>query len=141
MKALPYPIVELNDNGAWSWFMDERVVVHQGKLLVGSIRSTGQSYRAGMAEPHWGNCELAVHDLASKHTEVVVLHEHFKGVTQDGGATWRWSPVTQNSTEDNLRPIIPIWDDPRVALVWMRGKYHHNQGPWSTRVVALVQER
>lgn len=28
----------LNDNGAWSWFMDERLMVDNGRLLVGSVR-------------------------------------------------------------------------------------------------------
>ncbi|MBC7785355.1 MAG: BNR-4 repeat-containing protein [Burkholderiales bacterium] len=68
-------------------------------------------------------------------------HELFKGRTSDGGATWNWTPITANSDTDNLRPIVPIWSDPRVALVWMRGKYHHNRGPWSTRVVAILLDR
>ena len=68
-------------------------------------------------------------------------HEIFRGNTPDGGATWTWTPITANSTADNLRPIIPIWNDPRIALVWMRGKYRHNQGPWNTKVVALIQPR
>lgn len=79
-------MIELNDNGAWSWFMDERVIVYNGKLLVGSIRSTDQSYRAGMSEPTWGNCELAVHDLATGETNVVVLHEKFEQDDHDGPA-------------------------------------------------------
>ena len=29
-------LVRLNDNGAWSWFMDPRVIVNDGKLIVGS---------------------------------------------------------------------------------------------------------
>ncbi len=62
-------------------------------------------------------------------------HEIFRGKTDDGGKSWKWTAVTQNSDVDNLRPIIPIWDDPRIALVWMRGKYVHNRGPWSTKVV------
>lgn len=68
-------------------------------------------------------------------------HELFHGRTTDGGATWTWTPFTQNSTTDNLRPIIPAWDDPRVALIWMRGRYEHNRGPWSTRVVASIFPR
>lgn len=68
-------------------------------------------------------------------------HELFHGVTGDGGATWHWNPITADSDADNLRPLVPIWDDPRVALVWMRGKYEHNRGPWSTKVVAMFLER
>jgi hypothetical protein len=64
--------------------------------------------------------------------------ELFRGVTADGGATWQWTPITANSTADNLRPIVPKWNDPRRALVWMRGSYRHNHGEWTTAVVALV---
>ena len=65
-------------------------------------------------------------------------HELFRGATHDGGATWTWTAITQNSDADNLRPIIPHWPGDRTALVWMRGKYEHNRGPWNTRVVARV---
>ena len=51
-------------------------------------------------------------------------HEIFRGRTRDGGKTWRWEPITRNSTVDNLRPIVPIWKDKRTALIWMRGQYH-----------------
>jgi hypothetical protein len=33
------PLIQLNDNGAWSWFMDERAIVNNGKLnrRLGSV--------------------------------------------------------------------------------------------------------
>ena len=79
-------LIELNDNGAWSWFMDERVIVHQNKLLVGSIRSTDHDYEAGKSLPNWGHCEVAVHDLAAGETHVVVLHPNFEQDDHDGAA-------------------------------------------------------
>ena len=33
-----YPI---NDNGAWSWFMDERALIDKDRVLVGSVRANG----------------------------------------------------------------------------------------------------
>src|SRR5688572_30461069 len=48
---------ELNDNGAWSWFMDERVIVDDGRLIVGSVRANGKF--ADKDRPGWGNVELA----------------------------------------------------------------------------------
>lgn len=66
-------------------------------------------------------------------------YELFRGATTDGGAHWRWQPVTANSTVDNLRPLVPKWKDARTALVWMRGpSYTHNHGEWTTGVVALI---
>ena len=55
-------LIELNDNGAWSWFMDERAIVDGGKLIVGSVRAVGD-YRNDAA-PDWGNVEVSVYDLA-----------------------------------------------------------------------------
>lgn len=66
-------------------------------------------------------------------------YEIFRGVTADGGAHWRWRPITANSAADNLRPLVPKWNDARTALVWMRGPaYIHNNGNWTTGVVALI---
>jgi hypothetical protein len=47
--------------------------------------------------------------------------EIFRGVTVDGGVTWEWTPVTENSSADNLRPIVPIREPGRTALLWARG--------------------
>src|SRR5581483_4140756 len=38
------------------------------------------------------------------------IHEIWKGVTTNHGASFAWSPVTQNSVRDNFRPIVPAWD-------------------------------
>ncbi len=65
-------------------------------------------------------------------------YELYQGRTSDGGATWHWRPLTANSTVDNLRPLVPKWDDDRTALVWMRGRYLQNHGAWTTAVVALI---
>jgi len=50
-------------------------------------------------------------------------HEIFRGWTRDGGATWQWRPVTRDSTQDNLRPIMPICAGDRSILLWLRGTY------------------
>jgi hypothetical protein len=68
-------------------------------------------------------------------------HELFRGTTRDAGKTWKWEPITANSTIDNLRPIVPKWSDSRTALIWMRGSYKNNHGEWSTAVVALILPR
>jgi hypothetical protein len=67
--------------------------------------------------------------------------ELFQGKTTDRGRTWAWKPLTADSTADNLRPIVPKWQDPRTALVWMRGEYRNNRGEWTTAVVAMVLPR
>jgi hypothetical protein len=83
------------------------------------------------AEPRTGAPLISSAD-GRRHREI------FKGTTRDGGATWGWEPITANSTADNLRPIVPKWQDPRTALVWMRGTYEKNRGKWTTAVVATI---
>ncbi len=50
-------------------------------------------------------------------------HEIWKGVTTNHGATFTWTPITQNSTHDNLRPMVPAWDTNNIALIWFRATY------------------
>jgi hypothetical protein len=49
--------------------------------------------------------------------------EIWKGVTEDHGATWKWTAVTANSSKDNFRPIVPAWNKDNTALLWWRGTY------------------
>src|SRR5438552_6874781 len=70
------PLIELNDNGAWSWFMDERAIVDDGKLIVGSVRAVGD-YR-NERDPDRGSVEVSVYDLASGATQHTVLHRHLQ---------------------------------------------------------------
>ncbi|MCA9214779.1 MAG: BNR-4 repeat-containing protein [Planctomycetales bacterium] len=72
------------------------------------------------------------------HADQKRHYELFGGKSDDGGQTWRWTPITANSTKDNLRPIVPKWQDDRTAIVWMRGRYNHNHGEWTTAVVATI---
>jgi hypothetical protein len=65
-------------------------------------------------------------------------HEIFRGTTCDQGATWSWTPVTQKSTRDNLRPIIPAWDGKNTALLWWRGTYTKAQA-YNAAVVGIIK--
>src|SRR3954471_3634735 len=78
-------MIRLNDNGAWSWFMDPRVIVNDGKLIVGSVRAIG-SNQANITDPRWGNVEISVYDLATAKVETVVLHPHLEQDDHDGPA-------------------------------------------------------
>ncbi|HEX7471246.1 MAG TPA: hypothetical protein VF437_11020, partial [Verrucomicrobiae bacterium] len=50
-------------------------------------------------------------------------HEIWKGVTTNRGTSFTWTPITQNSTHDNLRPIVPPWEVNNIALIWFRATY------------------
>src|SRR5262249_7680826 len=67
---------------------------------------------------------------------------HYELFRAERGANgkWSWTPFTRNSTYDNLRPVIPQWNDPRRAIVWVGGASPGNQGEWySWRVAAMVR--
>jgi autotransporter-associated beta strand protein len=66
-------------------------------------------------------------------------YELYKGVTTDFGANWNWSAITENSTVDNIRPIIPSWNGKYTALTWMRGTYS-TYTSWTTEVVGINYE-
>ena len=78
-------MVQLNDNGAWSWFMDPRVIVDNGKLIVGSVRAVG-NFQGGATDPRWGNVEVAVYDIASGKVSTTVLQPHFEQDDHDAPA-------------------------------------------------------
>jgi hypothetical protein len=65
-------------------------------------------------------------------------HEIFRGVTNDLGATWQWTPITQNSSVDNLRPIIPTWDADHTAVLWFRGKMSTSQR-YDCAIVGIIE--
>jgi autotransporter-associated beta strand protein len=63
-------------------------------------------------------------------------YELYKGVTSNFGANWTWSAITENSTVDNVRPIIPEWNGLNTALTWMRGTFS-TYTSWTTEVVGI----
>lgn len=56
-------------------------------------------------------------------------YEIYKGVTTNGGQSFSWTPITQNSSVDNLRPIVPDWNENNTAVIWMRGRYGIPENP------------
>jgi len=65
--------------------------------------------------------------------------EIWQGTTCDNGKTFQWTPVTQNSTADNIRPVVPKWDANHTALLWLRGTYNTAQN-WQMNVVGIIQQ-
>ena len=50
-------------------------------------------------------------------------YEVYRGFTDNGGASWTWTPITANSTLDNIRPNLPVWNNQNTALYWLKGTY------------------
>jgi BNR repeat-containing family member len=65
------------------------------------------------------------------------VHEIFKGITSDGGATWTWTPITWDSPVDNLRPTVAIWDANDTAVLWFRGTMSRSQH-YNSAIVGII---
>src|SRR2546423_5201322 len=78
-------LVRLNDNGAWSWFMDPRVIVNEGKRIAGSVRAVA-SNQATSSDPRWGNVEVSVYDIETGKVDTTVLHPHLEQDDHDAPA-------------------------------------------------------
>lgn len=65
-------------------------------------------------------------------------HEIYEGRGAGGGAAWTWTAVTENSSVDNLRPIVAPGDPSRHVLLWLRGTMRSSQD-FDIEVVAHVR--
>jgi len=70
-------------------------------------------------------------------TTVYPVHEIWKGVTCDNGATFKWEPITMNSENENLRPAVPKWDAKNSVVAWFRGNYQTAQ-MFSAETVGII---
>ncbi len=67
-------------------------------------------------------------------------YEIFEGSSTNEGLSFTWTPLTKNSSVDNLRPIIPAWESDSRAVLWLRGSYS-SYTDFNTQVVGVVQNR
>lgn len=113
-------LVQLNDNGAWSWFMDPRVIVDDGKLIVGSVRAVGK-FTDNASDPRWGNVEIAVYDIAAEKASTTVLHPHLEQDDHDAPAFLLrrdGSYLAMYSKHAVERRMYYRISEPHNALVW-----------------------
>ena len=112
---------------------------HVGQLAkAGGYLYEAESDYTGLAtiDPDDPN-RVVVSTTADPRTDRSLDHyQLFAGETTDDGDTWEWRPLTPDATRDNLRPLIPAWDD-RTALVWMRGGYTEYTA-WDTQAVGRL---
>lgn len=106
-----------------------------GKKLYGSE----QDYTGlGALDPDDPSTIYISTPLDPRNNADLGVHEIFEGHSSDQGATWTWIPVTEHSTRDNLRPIVPEWNNANTALLWWRGTYVSAQ-IFDASVVGLIE--
>jgi hypothetical protein len=118
-------------------WQDHEVAMAGSRLYASEVHYTGnislnpqnpdELYISTNVDPAGGQPLLSSAD-GKRHWEI------FRGITHDSGVTWTWTPVTSNSTADNLRPVVPIDKSNRTLLLWLRGSYA-TYGSWNLQVV------
>jgi len=81
-------LIQFNDNGAWSWFEDERAIVDAaaGKILVSSVANAAGT--GGAARN--GDVEVVSYDIASGQvTSPFTLHDNLQADDHNSAALWR----------------------------------------------------
>lgn len=68
----PEGLFRLTDDGAWCWYQDERAIIHQGKLLVGSVACGVQD------KTRQGDINLSLFDLETKKIQQIELHDRLQ---------------------------------------------------------------
>jgi hypothetical protein len=112
--------------------------VHQLAKAGACLWRAEQDY-TGLAALNPGNLDevYASSTIDPRDGAALKVHEIFKGVTSDGGATWKWTPITWDSPVDNLRPTVAIWDAGNTALLWFRGTMSRSQH-YNSAIVGII---
>ena len=96
-------------------------------------------------EPHYiGNMTF---DLANPGTiylsrQINNRFEIEKRKTNDGGKTWKITPITSNSTYDNVRPVVPQYqpEQAKTVVFWMENKKYIHYTNYDTSIKYLITE-
>lgn len=98
--------------------------VHELAKAGGFLYSPENDYTGlGSLDPSDPNRLFISTKIDPRDQTQLARYEIFEGNTSDGGVSWDWNAITYNSLADNLRPIVPKWDEDHTALLWMRGTY------------------
>ncbi len=112
--------------------------VHEVAAAGGYLYPSEDDY-TGLAsiDPDETNVIVLSTDIDPRNGSPTPNYEMYQGRTDDGGATWSWIALTENSGVDNLRPLIPRFEDGfERVMVWMRGAYA-SYTSWTTDVVVM----
>jgi enterochelin esterase-like enzyme/lysophospholipase L1-like esterase len=119
------------DGKAWNTYE----VAKMGKRLFDSEQDYTGLGALVPGDPHTIFVSTTIHPVTQSETP---FHEIYKGTTNDGGKSWDWKPITENSTVDNLRPIVPAWDDDNLAVLWFRGRMSTSQA-YESSIVGIME--
>jgi hypothetical protein len=131
-----------NDHRVWFARLDPNT----GQWITTEIARAGGQLFSGSETDYTGLGALHPNDPNTIYisTEVdptsgatLPHHEIYKGHTSDDGQNWNWTAITVNSSFDNLRPIVPAWDEHNTAVLWWRGTMDTSHD-YDTAVVGII---
>jgi hypothetical protein len=120
------------------WTGSQWQVTELAKAGAGLYTAEGDYTGLGAIDPRNPSTVYISTNFTPGSGAPLAKREIFKGVTPDGGASWNWTPITQDSSVDNIRPIIPAWDN-GTAVMWLRGQYTTYTN-YNMAVVGLVEK-
>jgi hypothetical protein len=105
------------------------------RMAAGGAWTVNELAKAGPGlmpheEDYTGLAAIDPYDLGSVYVSTSIdprdgaplaHREIFHGRAAAAGRFWAWTPVTENSAVDNLRPIVAPGDRSRTPLLWFRG--------------------
>jgi hypothetical protein len=96
-------------------------------------------------EPHYmGNLTFnpANPDIVYLSREINNRFEIEKFETNNKGETWEITPITSNSTYDNVRPIVPQYqaDNAKTVVLWMENKKYIHYTDYDTSIKYFIDE-
>jgi len=114
-------LIVFNDNGAWCWYQDERVIVDSspGTLLVASVAAEEGVDGRNRA----GDVDVASYDLSSGRTSRFVLHHHL--LTQDDHNT----PALLIRPDGRYLAVYSKHNSEKVTY-WRVSVRPHDAGDW-----------
>ena len=74
--------------------------------------------------------------------EVNGIFEIEKFTSQNGGASWKITPITENSTYDNVRPYIPRYQpkNSSTIVLWMENKKYIHYTDYDVSIKYYIEE-
>ncbi|MFW5947579.1 MAG: hypothetical protein ACOCUW_03715, partial [Gemmatimonadota bacterium] len=69
--------------------------------------------------------------------DTTATYRIYRGTTTDGGAMWRWTNLTPDAAEDNIRPFVPRGVRDGTVVLWLRGRYTTYED-YDTDIVARI---
>lgn len=105
-------------------YLDGKWQVHELARAGGHLYESENDY-TGLAalDPNDPGRVFISSKIDPRDQKTLPHYEIFEGRSSDGGASWKWLPITANSSVDNIRPVVPRGGGGVTALVWMRGRY------------------